>query len=121
MSRLTLRLPETLHRQLETLAKREQTSLNQYIVYALARQAAEAYTVQEFSEEAVTQQRGTFDALRQSLGQASPEQVKKVLAQREQIRPERGLSPKIVKRVQKRVAEQYRSAVEHRGEVQTHV
>ena len=120
MSRLTLRLPETLHRQLETLAKHEQTSLNQYIVYALTRQAAEAYTVQEFSEGAVTQQRVRFNALLQSLGQVSPEHVEKVLAQREQTKPERGLSPKIVKRVQRRVAEQYRSAVEHRGEVQTH-
>lgn len=120
MSRLTLRLPETLHRQLETLAKREQTSLNQYIVYALTRQAAEAYTVQEFSEGAVTQQRVTFEAMLQSLGQASSEQVEKVLAQREQTRPEKELSPKIVKRVQKRLAEQYRSAVERRGEVRTH-
>jgi predicted HicB family RNase H-like nuclease len=120
MSRLTLRLPETLHRQLETLAKREQTSLNQYIVYALTRQAAEAYTVHEFSEGAIARQRGEFDALLQSLGRASPEQVEKVLAQREQTRPERGLSPKIAKRVQKRVAEQYRRVVERRGEVQTH-
>jgi predicted HicB family RNase H-like nuclease len=120
MSRLTLRLPETLHRQLETLAKREQTSLNQYIVYALTRQAAEAYTVHEFSEGAVTQQRGAFDALLQSLGQASSEQVEKVLARREQTTPERGLSPRIVKRVRQRLTEQYRSTAEHRGKVQTH-
>jgi predicted HicB family RNase H-like nuclease len=120
MSRLTVRLPETLHRQLETLAKREQTSLNQYIVYALTRQAAEAYTIQELSEEAVSQQRATFNALLQSLGQASPEQVEKALAQREQTRPERGLSPKLIKRVQKRVAEQYRNAVERRAEERTH-
>jgi predicted HicB family RNase H-like nuclease len=120
MSRLTLRLPETLHRQLETMAKREQTSLNQYIVYALTRQAAEAYTVQESSEEAVIQQRVTFDAMLQSLGQASSEQVEKILAQRKQTRPERELSPKIVKRVQKHLAEQRRSVVERRREMQTH-
>ena len=36
MSRLTLRLPETLHRQLEAQARREGVSLNQYIVYALS-------------------------------------------------------------------------------------
>jgi len=61
MSRLTLRLPETLHRQLETLAKHEQTSLNQYIVYALTRQAVEAYTIHELSEAAITQQRAAFE------------------------------------------------------------
>jgi uncharacterized protein (DUF1778 family) len=120
MSRLTLRLPETLHRQLEMLAKREQTSLNQYIVYALTRQAAEAYTVHEFSEEAIAQQRAAFDTLLQNLGQASPEQMDKALAQREQTAPERGLSPKVIKRVRRHLTEHYRSAAEHRGEEQTH-
>ena len=120
MSRLTLRLPETLHRQLEMLAKREQTSLNQYIVYALTRQAAEAYVVHEFSEGAVAQQRADFDALLQNLGQASTEQIDKVLAQREQTAPERGLSPKLIKRVRRHLTEQYRSAAERRGAVQTH-
>jgi hypothetical protein len=38
MSRLTLRLPETLHQQLANLAEGEGVSLNQYIVYALTRQ-----------------------------------------------------------------------------------
>ena len=40
MSRLTLRLPETLHQQLCHLAEDEGVSLNQYIVYALTRQVA---------------------------------------------------------------------------------
>jgi predicted HicB family RNase H-like nuclease len=120
MSRLTVRLPETLHRQLETLAKREQTSLNQYIVYALTRQAAEAYTIHKLSEGAVAQQREAFDALLQNLGQASSEQVEKALAQREQTAPEKGLSPKLIKRIRRHVTEQYRSAAERRGAMQTH-
>ena len=121
MSRLTLRLPETLHRQLETLAKREQTSLNQYIVYALTRQAAEAYTVNEFPEGAVAQQRVAFGALLQDLGQASSDQVEKVMVQREKTAPERGLSPKIIKRLQRRLAGQHRTAAERRGEAQAHL
>ena len=120
MSRLTLRLPATLHRQWETLAKREQTSLNQYIVYALTRQTAEAYLVPEFSKEAIAQQRAGFDALLQNLGQASTEQLDKVLAQREQTAPERGLNPKLIKRVRRHFPEQYRSAAQQRGAVQTH-
>ena len=120
MSRLTLRLPETLHRQLETLAKREQTSLNQYIVYALTRQAAEAYTVHEFSEGAVAQQRAAFDTLLQNLGQVSSDQVEKVMAQREQTTPERGLSPKIIKRLRRRLTGQHRIAPERKGEGQAH-
>lgn len=39
MGRLTLRLPDALHTQLETLARSEGVSLNQYLVYALTRQA----------------------------------------------------------------------------------
>ena len=110
MSRLTLRSSKTLYRQLEMLAKQGQASLNQYIVYALPRRAAKAYTVYEFSEEAIVQQRMAFDALLQNLGQASAEQIDKVLAQREQTAPERDLSPKIIKRVRRRLTEHHRSA-----------
>ena len=39
MGRLTVRLPEALHQQLEILARDEGVSLNQYLVYALTRQA----------------------------------------------------------------------------------
>ncbi len=119
MSRLTLRLPETLHRQLETLAKREQTSLNQYIVYALTRQATEAYTVHEFPERAVAQQQADFNALLQNLGQASSEQVDKILAQREQTTPEQGLSPKVLKRLRRRLTGPNRSAMEREKKTQT--
>ena len=37
MSRMTLRLPETLHRLLTEQARREGVSLNQYLVYSLTR------------------------------------------------------------------------------------
>lgn len=37
MSRMTLRLPESLHRLLAEQAKREGVSLNQYLVYSLTR------------------------------------------------------------------------------------
>ncbi len=37
MSRLTLRLPESLHRLLVEQARREGVSLNQYLVYSLTR------------------------------------------------------------------------------------
>ncbi|MDZ4872493.1 MAG: hypothetical protein CLLPBCKN_001881 [Chroococcidiopsis cubana SAG 39.79] len=50
MSRLTVRLPETLHQQLVRLAESEGVSLNQYIVYALTRQVTSAYTVETLDE-----------------------------------------------------------------------
>jgi len=111
MGRLTVRLPETLHRQLETQARQEGVSLNQYIVYLLTRQATLAYTVRVLPEEDAAQQRAQFRVLLQSLGQASYPEIEKVLAEREVVEPESELSPEVVERLQKRlVAERSPSA-----------
>ena len=104
MSRLTLRLPDSLHRQLEELASNEAVSLNQYIVYALTRQITLAYTVQAVPEKAVAEQRAAYSALLQSLGDTSFEQIRKTLDERETISPEDGLSPSVVERIQQRTS-----------------
>ena len=54
MGRLTINLPDCLHRQLEELASNESVSLNQYIVYALTRQITLAYTVQTVAEKGLS-------------------------------------------------------------------
>jgi hypothetical protein len=110
MSRFTLRLPETLHRQLEAQARQEGTSLNQYIVYALTRHVTLAYTVQALPENAVTEQRAMFTALLQSLGQASYPEIEKVLSERQAVEPESGLTPQVVARLQERLAAERPSA-----------
>ncbi len=104
MSRLTVRLPGTLHRQLRALAKNEEISLNQYIVYALTRQVTLAYTVQAVPEQAVVQQQALFTALLQSLGQASFAEIETVMSEREEVEPDPGLSPDVVVRLQERIA-----------------
>jgi len=96
MSRLTLRLPDTLHEQLEALAEQEAVSLNQYIVYALTRQATLAYTVHSLPEKAVREQRAAYNALLQSLGTATAEEIAAALDAREAAEPEEGLTPEIV-------------------------
>lgn len=88
MSRLTLRLPETLHQQLALLAKREGVSLNQYIVYALTRQTTITYGVQAVPDAEVELQQNAFQSLIRQLGQASPSEVKPVLGTREKTDPE---------------------------------
>ncbi|MUL38872.1 YlcI/YnfO family protein [Gloeocapsopsis dulcis] len=103
MSRLTLRLPETLHQQLIHLAESEGVSLNQYIVYALTRQVALAYTVQATPIEEIIQQQQAFQALIKELGQASSTEAKAVLDKREVVQPEEELSPEIVARFQQRI------------------
>lgn len=96
MTRLTVRLPHSLHQQLEALAQQEAVSLNQYIVYALTRQTTLAYTVQAVPEAALQEQRAAYNALLQSLGSASFEEIEAVLADREAVDPEPGLTPAVV-------------------------
>ena len=104
MSRLTLRLPETLHRQLEALAQSENTSLNQYIVYALTRQATIAYSVQSLPEKAIAEQKAHYTALLQNLGQASFDEIESAMAERQAVEPEAGLTPDVVQAIKKRTS-----------------
>jgi hypothetical protein len=104
MSRLTLRLPETLHRQLEAQATREGVSLNQFIVYALTRQLTQGYPVEKLPEATVAQQQAQFDSLLRGLGQASSEALSTVLAAREQVKPEPELTADVMARLRARLA-----------------
>ena len=55
MARLTLRLPQSLHEALTERAEREGISMNQYVVYLLARSTA---------VESASEQMAQFQALR---------------------------------------------------------
>ena len=102
MSRLTVRLPETLHQQLSEQANREGISLNQYIVYALTRQVTLDYTVHPVSDTAM--QQAAFAALLERLGSMSFGEVQAVLDEREAVSPESGLSPEVVARLQRQLS-----------------
>jgi uncharacterized protein (DUF1778 family) len=104
MGRLTLRLPETLHQELETRARQEGVSLNQYLVYALTRQVAAAYTVQVLPQEQVKEQQARYEQVLASLGQPSLEATKEFLAERETADPEEGLTDDLVARVEAKIA-----------------
>lgn len=104
MSRLTLRLPDTLHRQLEELAENEAVSLNQYIVYALTRQTTLAYMVQPVPEKSLREQRAAYNALLQSLGRASAEEIAAALDERDPADPEEGLTPEVMERFRRRMS-----------------
>lgn len=98
MSRLTLRLPETLHQQLANLAEKEGVSLNQYIVYALTSQVASSYTVRIIPEAEREQQRENFENLMAGLGKANVKEIEQVLSQREVVQPESELTPDSIDR-----------------------
>ena len=103
MSRLTLRLPETLHQQLVQLAECEGVSLNQYIVYALTRQTTADYSVHAVPLANVQQQHEAFEAMVNRLGSSSQAQLRSTLSQREEVKPEEDLSPEIIALMQKRI------------------
>lgn len=105
MSRLTLRLPQTLHQQLSSLAKTEGVSLNQYIVYALSRQTSMAYTVLPVSEESIQEQKASYAALLQSLGEASPAEIERLMTAREEATPEPELTPDLIQKLRARLTE----------------
>ncbi len=75
MSQLTLPLPKTLHNELEVLADNEGVPLNEYILYILSRQVAQAYTVQVTPKEALEMQETGFKSLLGKWGKASPAAV----------------------------------------------
>lgn len=106
MSHLVLDIPKTLRHQLETLAQSEGVPLGQYIVFALTRQATLAYAVQAVPEKEISQQRNGFEALLQSLGQASFDEIEQVLLEREPVAPEEGLTPEVVQRLQAKIESQ---------------
>lgn len=104
MSRLTLRLPESLHQQLSYQASQEGVSLNQYIVYALTRQVSQNYVVEPVSAQTVEQQSISFQKLLNDLGQATPEEVKLSLDTREVVEPENELTPDIISKLRQKIA-----------------
>jgi hypothetical protein len=63
MSNLSLRLPESLHRELKELSKQENVSINQLIATAVAEKVAALKTVEYLRDRAGRGRRGRFDAV----------------------------------------------------------
>lgn len=103
MTRLSLRLPESLHQQLTHEARREGVSLNQYLVFLLARHSAPAYSVLPAVETAAEQQ-ARFEKLRADLGPASAKDVERVLDERAEVAPEEGWTPELRARFERQLA-----------------
>ena len=61
MSSISLRLPESLHRQARELAEREDISINQLIATALAEKMAALMTGEYLSERAARGSRRKYD------------------------------------------------------------
>ncbi len=105
MGRFTLRLPETLHQELEFKARQEGVSLNQYIVYTLTKQVTTSYSIQVLPETAVKEQAARYQALLSKLPRLSASEMDAALAAREESEPELDLDQETIQKVQAKIDE----------------
>ena len=73
MSTLSLRLPNSLHRQLRELAKREGISINQFISSAVGEKMAALMTAEYLAERARRGSREKFEAALAQVPDVEPE------------------------------------------------
>lgn len=75
MSALSLRLPESIHRKLAELARREGVSMNQLINSAVAEKLAALLTEEYLEERAKRGSRNRFDQALAKVADIEPEDV----------------------------------------------
>jgi HicB family len=117
MSRLTLRLPETLHQQLINLAQKEGISLNQYIVYALTRQVSSNYTIELVPQAELEQQQMAFANLLAQLGQADTTESRNILSKRDVVEAEPELTQYLVARLKSKIEKAFDTEREQGTEI----
>lgn len=110
MSRLSLRIPESLHRQLAAQADQEGVSLNQYLVFLLAQRSTEGYSVRPVAPEDLDRQRSAYASLLARLGSASHSELRAVLAERAPAAPEAGLTAEVLERLRQRIEKRQRAS-----------
>ena len=74
MSTLSVRLPNSLHRQLRELAEREGVSMNQLISSAVGEKLASLLTLDLLRDRAAQGRRATFDRVLRRVRDVPPEE-----------------------------------------------
>lgn len=97
MGRFTVRLPDTLHHELESQAQQEGVSLNQYLVYALTQKVTPVYTIQVVSDAEIQRQE-------KRLGILTHDEMRNFLNNREVEEPEDAETAALIARVEAKLA-----------------
>lgn len=105
MSQIEISVPDTLMYQLKTTAREEGVSLEQYILYALTRQAILTPAIRKVTKKDAEFQRKDFNERIKRLGKASSEELEQVLQEREFVEPKSGLKQETVLRLKNRISE----------------
>ena len=74
MSTLSVRLPDSLHKQIKKLAKEEGISMNQFIALAVAEKLSALMTVEYLEERAKRGSRAKFEAVLAKVPDVEPEE-----------------------------------------------
>jgi hypothetical protein len=112
MGRFTLRLPKSLHKELEERAGHEGVSLNQYIVYALTQQVTTEKLKQRVLPDVrpvalaeAVEQYVAFERLKAGLGKVGTEaEIQQYLSEREEVEPEAEIEPEAIRRFEERIS-----------------
>ena len=73
MATMSLRLPESIHGQLRTLAKREGTSINQLVVTAVAEKLSALLTADYLEDRARRGSREAFETVLRNVPDVEPD------------------------------------------------
>lgn len=78
MTALTIRLPDSLHREIKQLAKAEGISLNQFLTLAAAEKMSALRTVDHLRAEAAKGSRADFEAFLTAVPDTEPDEDDKL-------------------------------------------
>ncbi|MEM7111916.1 MAG: toxin-antitoxin system HicB family antitoxin [Chloroflexota bacterium] len=78
MTALTIRLPDSLHREIKQLAKDEGISLNQFLTLAAAEKMSALRTLDYLRAEAAKGSRADFEAFLAAVPDAEPDEDDKL-------------------------------------------
>lgn len=78
MSTISLRLPDSLHQQVRTLAEKEQVSINQLITLALAEKLSALMTEEYLEKRATRGSRAKFERAMAKVAKTKPDEHDKL-------------------------------------------
>lgn len=78
MSTLSLRLPDSLHREVKELASREGISINQFVATAVAEKMSALMTEEYLQERALRASRERYEAALAEVPDVEPEEYDRV-------------------------------------------
>lgn len=74
MSAINIRVPESMHDTLRDIAKRENISINQFVMLAVAEKIAALQTAEFFALRAAQANRAAFEAVLDTIPAIEPEE-----------------------------------------------